>query len=198
VAILVIAAVAAAAWSFSRAPVHGSPQARGHGKSPGPSTAASGVLTPQNAHGFDPLSADPGNEDDAGAHFAVDSDPSTSWDTQFYLGNPVFGGLKKGTGLILDMGKQVRLSQVQVQFGSICCATVNIEIGNDNTRSTSTLATFTTVASSSKAAGETTFPVTSSARGRYVLIWFTSLPPMAGDSSKFMAQVYNVIVRGSS
>jgi hypothetical protein len=198
VAVLVVAAVAAAVWSFSHPLVHGTPQARGHGKSPSPSTAASVVLTPQSAHGFDPLSQDPGNEDDAGAGFAIDSNPSTFWHTQYYDNNPVFGGLKKGTGLILDMGKQVRLSQVQVQFGSICCATVHIEIGNDNTRSVSALAAFTPVASSSSAVNETTFPVTSSAKGRYVLIWFTSLPPMAGNSSQFMAQVYNVIVRGSS
>lgn len=198
VAVLVIAAVVAAAWSFSHPSAHGTPQARGHGKSPGPSTAASVALTPVSAHGFDPLSNDPGNEDDAGAKYAIDGNPSTSWDTQYYVGNPVFGGLKTGTGLILDMGRQVRLSQVQVQFGSICCATVHIEIGNDNTRSAATLSTFTPVASSSKASGETTFPVTSSAKGRYVLIWFTSLPPMAGDSSKFMTQVYNVSVRGSS
>jgi hypothetical protein len=198
VVVLVLAAVIAAAWSFSRPPVHGTPQAGRHSRSAGPSTAASVMLKPVSAHGFDPLSGDPGNEDDAGAHFAIDGDPSTSWDTQYYKGNPVFGGLKKGTGLILDMGKQVRLSQVQVQFGSICCAAVQIELGNDNTRSAATLNTFTPVASSSKAASETTFPVTSSAKGRYVLIWLTSLPPMAGSPGQFMTQVYNVVVHGSS
>jgi hypothetical protein len=198
VAVLVVAAVAAAAWSFSQPPVHGTAQP-GHSKSAGPSTAASVVLQPASAHGFDPLSnTDPGNEDDAGAKYAIDGDPSTSWDTQYYQGNPVFGGLKKGTGLILDMGKQVRLSQVQVQFGSICCASVHIEIGNDNTRSAATLAAFTTVASSSSAANETTFNVSSSAKGRYVLIWFTSLPPKAGSAGQFMAQIYNIVVRGSS
>jgi hypothetical protein len=30
------------------------------------------------------------------------------------------------------------------------------------------------------------------------MIWFTSLPPLAGGTNEFEAQVYNVVVRGSS
>ena len=59
------------------------------------------------------------------------------------------------------MGKQVRLSQVAVQFGTSCCADVQIEIGNNNTVSAATLSTFTPVQSSSTAHGITTFNVTS-------------------------------------
>lgn len=199
VAVLVLAAVAAIGWSFSNSSGHGTAQAGGHSQPPSPSTASSVVLKPVQANGFDPLStSDPGNEDDAGAMYAIDSNPTTFWHTQYYQGSPAFGGLKKGSGLILDMGTQVRLSQLQVQFGSVCCATVHIEIGNDNTRSPATLGTFTTVASSSSAVNATTFRATSSAKGRYVLIWFTSLPPMAGSNGQYMAQVYNVTVRGSS
>lgn len=198
VTVLVLAAVAAIGWAFSHSSGHGAAQAGGHSQSPRPSTASSVVLKPVQANGFDPLGTDPGNEDNAGAPFAIDGNLSTSWHTQFYLGNPVFGGLKKGTGLILDMGTKIRLSQVQVQLGSVCCATAHIEIGNSNTRSPATLGTFTTVASSSSAANGTTFQVSSSAKGRYVLIWFTSLPPMAGNANQYMAEVFNVVVRGSS
>jgi hypothetical protein len=198
VAVLVVAAIVATVLSVSHSP-NGSAQAGGHHKSASPSTAANVTpLTPLSAHGFDPLSNDPGDEDNAQAGLAIDNNPSTFWHTEYYVGNPVFGGLKKGTGLILDMGTQVRLSQVQVQFGSTCCAAVNIEIGNDNTRSPATLSTFTTVASSSTAANETTFNVTSSARGRYVLIWFTSLPRLAGSPNQYEAQIYNIVVHGSS
>ena len=65
------------------------------------------VLAPVSAHGFDALSSpsdDPGNENDQLAQLAIDGNPSTSWNTQFYIGTPVFGGTKTGTGLILDMG----------------------------------------------------------------------------------------------
>jgi hypothetical protein len=94
------------------------------------------------------------------------------------------------------MGKSVRLSQLVVQFGTICCAHVDIEIGNDAQSSSATLATFTQVASSSAAVGSTTFNVSSSATGRYVLIWITYLPRLAGATNEYEAQIYNVVVRG--
>src|SRR5436305_15059705 len=77
---------------------------------------------------------DPGNENDQLAGLAIDSNPSTSWNTQFYFNNPAFGGLKKGTGLILDMGKPVRLASVQIAFGSIPGADVQGEVGGYNNR----------------------------------------------------------------
>lgn len=167
-----------------------------------PSGGAVSVLTPASAHGFDAQSTpadDPQNENDQLARFAIDSSPSTSWNTQFYLGNPVFGGTKTGTGLILDMGKAVRLSSVEITFGAIPGADVSIELGNSNVRAQSTLSSFTTVASATGVGGTHTFTVTSKATGRYVLIWFTKLPPKsAGSTSKFEAQIFNIIVRGSS
>ena len=44
-------------------------------------------------------------ENDAGTNLAIDSSTATDWQTHWYLGNPVFGGLQKGSGLILDMGR---------------------------------------------------------------------------------------------
>ena len=52
--------------------------------------------------------------------------------------------------------------------------------------------------SSAKAVATTKFSVSSSAKGRYVLLWFTSLPPLQGNSNEYEAQVYNVVVRGTS
>jgi serine/threonine protein kinase len=166
------------------------------------SSAASSVtaLAPVSAHGFDALSSaadDPENENDQLAKFAIDSNPSTSWNTQFYVDNPVFGGLKSGTGLILDMGRPVRLSSVQITFGSIPGANVQIKVGDNNSRDASALSSFKTVASATGVGGTHTFTVHSQAKGRYVLVWFTKLPPKAGSSSQFEAQIFNIAVRGS-
>ena len=134
------------------------------------------------------------NADEAAA--AIDSSTSTDWHSQYYLNNPVFGGYRSGSGLIIDMGTKVRLSQVKVQFGNTGASSVRIGIGNsDNPASYSG---FSTVASSTTAQGTTTFNVKSSAQGQYVMIWYTKLPPLAGSSSQYEAQVYNVVVRGSS
>jgi hypothetical protein len=120
------------------------------------------------------------------------------WHTDYYLGNSVFGGLKKGTGLILDMGKEVRLSQVMIRFGTICCTHVDIEIGNSDTPTASTLKTFTTLQSSTSAVNATTFTITNNTTGRYVLIWITDLPPEAGFTNQYQALIYNVVVHGSA
>ncbi len=199
-AVLVLVLVAIGVWILGH---RGSPAHSGgrpaHSSS---SSAASSVvaLTPRSAHGFDALSSpadDQQNENDQLARLAIDSNPSTSWNTQFYLGNPVFGGTKTGTGLILDMGKPVRLSSVTITFGSIPGADVQIKVGNDNTRAPSTLSSFTTVASATDVGGTHTFTVTSHAKGRYVLVWFTKLPPKSGLTDQFEAQIFNIAVRGS-
>jgi serine/threonine protein kinase len=202
-AVLVVVLIGIGVWVLG----HGGSPPQGSGNQPSHSASSSSaassvkVLPPVSAHGFDALSNasdDSGNENDNEASLAIDSNPSTFWNTQFYIGNPVFGGTKTGTGLILDMGRKVRLSSVQVTFGSIPGADVQIKLGNSNTRAPSTLSTFTTVASGTNLGGIHTFTVHSSATGKYVLIWFTKLPPQsAGSTDRFEAKIYNVIVRGT-
>jgi hypothetical protein len=171
------------------------PPARGHGHSGGPPPSSPVVLSPGSADGF--------NETSANASMAIDNNRATAWDTQWYRGNPVFGGLKQGSGLILDMGKPVTLTSVDVQFGAIPGADVQIMLGNTaRPQSQATVSSFSTVATATNVAGEHLFQVTSKASGRYVLIWFTKLPPMAGSEHKrpadarYQAKIFNIIVRG--
>jgi len=198
VIVLILAAVGVAAWSFSRSQQHSSaapPSTRPRSSSP--SAAAAVLLKPVSATSFNPLGTPPGSNEDSGeAGNTIDGNASTFWHTSYYVGNPVFGGLKKGTGLLLDMGRAVRLSQVAVQFGTTCCDHVQIEIGDDSNPVAAALSTFTVLQSSNTAQGNTTFNVTSSATGRYVLIWLTYLPPLTGSSNQYQAQIYNVVVRG--
>jgi len=200
VAVAVLAAIAVGVWSLGRHPATSSQGNTGTSQSARPSgsgSASAAALTPTSAHGFDALglASDPQNENDGEAKFAVDGNPSTAWHTQFYLNDPVFGGLKKGTGLILDMGKPVQLNQVTITFGPTPGANVSLEVGDNNSVAASTLSTFTTVASTQNVGGTYTFKVTSSAKKRYVLIWFTKLPPLG--SGKYEAEIFNVVVRGS-
>jgi len=188
VIVLVLAAVGAVAWSVGHTKHGGSTHAGGGpSRSAGPSTAAAAVLKPMSATAAD---------NPAQASAAIDGTSTTGWNSQFYIGSPAFGNLKKGSGLILNMGHQVRLSQVTVQFASTCCTAADLEVGNsDNPASESG---FTPVATTpSQASGTQTFNVTSQTRGQYVMIWFTSLPQMAGSPNQYQAVVYNVVVRGS-
>jgi len=198
VTVVVLLAAGVVGWTLNHrgSPATSAAPTNGASSSSAPSATASVVLTPVSANSFDALGNDGGNEDGAAAKYAIDNNLSTFWHTDYYFDYPALGNLKKGTGLILDMGKQVRLSQVAVQFGASCCADVEIEIGNDNTPVPATLSTFTEVASSTSAHGSTTFDVTSNASGRYVLIWITRLPPLAGAANQYEALIYNVVVRG--
>ena len=198
--VIVLVAAGAVGWVLSHqgGPSASAPPTNSPSSSSAPAAAASVVLTPVSANSFDALGNDGGNEDGAGAKYAIGNNPGMFWHTEYYFTYPAFGNLKKGTGLILDMGKQVRLSQVVVRFGTSCCADVEIEIGNDNTPVPSALSSFTEVASSTTAAGSTTFDVSSKTTGRYVLIWITRLPPMAGSSNQYEALIYNVVVHGSA
>ena len=112
--VLVLAAVGVAAWSLSRSPHRSSaapPPASP--RSSAPAAAAAVLLRPVSANSFDPLGSQPGsNEDSDEAAYAIDGNAGTFWHTSYYVGNSVFGSLKTGTGLILDMGGSVRLSQV--------------------------------------------------------------------------------------
>ena len=128
------------------------------------------------------------------ARYAIDKDPATSWQSQYYLGNPVFGGLKAGSGLILGMGHAVRLRSVTVTFGSVPGADVSIKVGNDDTLAAVTLPGFTTVAAADGIGGKHVFKIAKSVKGRYVLIWFTKLPPVG--PGKYQAQIFGITVRG--
>jgi hypothetical protein len=192
--LVVLVGVGAAALHLRKHPAHGS----GTGSPTStPVAATAGLLAPVSAEGFDAYSlSDSGNENTQSALLAIDGKPGTKWTSQFYL-SPVFGGLKPGSGLILDMGKPVRLDWLQIQFGRSQGADVQIDIGNSNTRAPATVKSMTTVASATDVGGTYRFTAHSSARGQYVLIWFTKLPAMPGSSSKYMAQIYNIVVHGT-
>jgi len=195
VIVLVLAAIGVAAWSVSRSLQHSAAPAPSGTHSPSHTAAAAVPLRPVSAAVYNPLGSS-SDDDPSGAPKAIDGDPGTFWHTSYYLGHPQFGNLKKGTGLILDMGRPVRLSQLAVQFSASCCTHVVIEVGNSNTVSSATLSTFTTVQSSSAAHGSTTFDVTKPVPGRYVLIWITGLPPLAGSPGKDEALIYDVTAHG--
>jgi len=194
VIVLVLAAIGVAAWSVSHSSRHTAAPTPTQSHPSSPAAVAAVLLKPVSVSVYNPLGSS-GDDDPAEAQSAIDGSASTFWHTSYYL-SPVFGNLKKGTGLILDMGKQVRLSQVVIQFGATCCTHVTVEIGNDSTSSAATLSTFTPLAASTAAAGSTTFTVTKQATGRYVLIWISSLPPLAGNPGKWETLIYNVVVHG--
>jgi len=174
------------------------PPARGSTSAHAHASASTIAITPVGAHGFDALNlADSGDENTDMAGNILDGN-STGWATQQYYRSPFFGNLKAGTGLILDLGKPVRVSSITVTFGAVAGANVQIKVGSSDARSEANLASMATVASQDSVSGPTTFNVQHPVLGQYLVIWFTKLPPMAQSGNKYMAQIFGVAIHGYS
>jgi hypothetical protein len=199
VAVVAIAGLSTAALQFLRAPSPAHPSTKPtsspshHGGTP------AAVLTPVGAQGFDALrtrTQDPSDENSTMAVNLIDHDPA-GWATQQYLGSPNFGNLKSGSGLILNMGEPVQISSVTITFGDMPGANVELKEGDSNTRSVANEESMVTVASMSDVSGTRTFKISKPVTDQYLVVWFTRLPPLRHVPGKWMAQIFNIIIRGT-
>ncbi len=199
VSLLVLVAVAGA----SAAAVHllsKSPTNAAHHSSNSPSANSSAgpdIITPTSALGFDALNpGDTGDENSNQAANVLDGNPQ-GWSTQYY-DSARFGRLKAGTGFILNLGKPAKVSSVTVQFGATAGAIAQLRVGNSDVRSGANLYSMPIAAGPSKVAGSYTFRIQHPVSGQYLVIWFTRLPPLAGQQGKFEAQIFKVVISGTS
>jgi hypothetical protein len=221
VVVLVLVAVAATVWAVgfrksdnNNAGAGTGARAKSSATSSHPATAAGTVLKPVNDSTFNIYGTPAGNtEDPTLAMDAIDGSTTTGWDTSYYFGSPKFGGLKPGTGLLINMGRPVKLSQVNLLFGP-GVTTAGIYLGNSgpsSATSSSALSSFKLVSPQASGAGSHTFNVSSAdanVTGQYVLIWLTSLPKMVNPPAAAVAQakgqpiyqglVYDVVMRGTA
>jgi hypothetical protein len=158
-----------------------------------PSAAAKGEAQPvttlpvvsATAYGPDG-SADgdnPGN-----ARYAIAGDASLTWSSQWYA-TPRFGLLKHGTGLLLDLGKESTVTSVRLILAQYGGSDLQIRIGNGTALPDLGLA-----ATATNVAGTVKLTLRHPEAGRYLLIWFTQLPP--DGSGHYQASVSHVIVTG--
>src|SRR5262249_46988519 len=118
VAVAVAGASAAALHLLGRGPSPSSSAPPGTSASPPTSSPPQGpVITPLSAKGFDALNPrDRHNENSDQASNVLDNNPA-GWSTQWYQ-TALFGGLKTGTGFILDLGSAQKVGSVEVTFGN--------------------------------------------------------------------------------
>ena len=201
--IALLAVGAATGWTLAHGLTGTHPAAGAHARTTGAPSRASAtgpapvithapadmqVLKPVSAVSFDPY-GDGQGENNQLAYLAIDGNPATAWHTEWYA-SASFGGLKPGTGLLLDMGRTVTISTVRLLLGSPPGADFQVRVG----AMASSLTDLSPVAQASDAGGQVSLHLTRPARGRYVLIWFTQLPP--ATSGTFQASVYNVSLEG--
>ena len=151
-----------------------------------PAGAPPRTLTPAGAAAFG-SSGGPGDNSDL-ARLAIDGNPATAWHTDWYA-TARFGNLYPGTGLLVDMGRPVTITAAEITLGRARRASFQVRVG-----AAPALARLRPIARAADADGMVHLRFTRPAHGRYVLLWFTRLPP--GPAGTFQASVYNLQVEG--
>lgn len=154
---------------------------------PSASPVAIRTLAPASVAAFGPAGLTDGDNPQLAA-LAVGRNPATPWHSQWYA-TPGFGDLKAGTGLLLDMGRTVPVSSVRLSLVSHSGANLELRAG-----SKPVLSLLPQVASASNAGSTVHFQLSAPVHVRYVLIWFTKLPP--DTAGTYQASVYKIIVQG--
>jgi hypothetical protein len=112
-----------------------------------------------------------------------------AWESKWYA-TPEFGNLQSGTGLLFDMGKTVTVSSVRLVLGAPVGADIQVQVEN-----TVLPAELPVAASASDVGGTVQLRLTTPASGRYVLVWFTRLPP--SSNGRDQVDVYSATVYGT-
>ena len=135
----------------------------------------------KDASGFDPEGDQ--SEKDGDARLVLDGDASTTWQSEGY-NSPSFGGLKKGVGVILDLGKARTVHKVKLTLGN---GPADVTVYSAPGRSMDGVSTIGTV----QGAGDTvTIKAPSHLEpARYVIVWFTLLPQ---DGGRYRASLSDV------
>ena len=166
-----------------------SPAAPSQSPSPGPpAQARPHSMRAVSAAAFSARGGLGQGDDPQDAHLAIDGARGTAWHTDWYTTSR-FGNLYAGTGLIVDMGHPVTITAVRVTLGPAAGAHVAIHVGNRPV-----LADMPQVARSAGPGGVIRMTLARPAAGRYLLVWFTRLPPDPAGTWK--AEIYGIGVKG--
>jgi transcriptional regulator with XRE-family HTH domain len=174
--------------SHQAAPSPSASQSSHSASSPAANAAAAPprILHPASAAAF----GFAGNGGDHGelARLAIDRNPATAWNTDWYA-TAHFGNLYPGTGLLINMGRPVTINSVLIRLGRAQGASLQLRVG-----SAPALASLRTVAQAANVGGVLHLRLARPAYGRYMLLWFTSLPP--DSAGTFRGSVYGLQVQG--
>ena len=170
------------------APSHPAPTTAPSATTSASPTAAAQMLVPVSASAFGPGGSGSGDNPQQ-ASMAIDASTATAWATDWYKTAP-FGDMQAGAGLLIDMGQPERITSLQVILGSARGADLQVLTGNAPDRASLRLE-----ASASDAGGTLQLTMARPEQARYLLIWFTLLPP--DSSGTFQASIYNVRLEGT-
>ena len=151
--------------------------------SPAPQAAstAAGPIAILSATGFDPQGD--GQESNSQAARVYDGNLTTAWSSELYQ-TADFGNLKKGVGLLLDLGQPTSVHQVTIDLGN---GPVDLTVYAATDPS---LQNATELGSATQASGRIQIKAASPMKEtQYVIVWFTKL---AQDGGQYGASISEI------
>ncbi len=197
VSVLLIVALALASWQLADALINhdgrngdsgnSAAQPGGAGGSGGGRAAGGKPVEIESARDFDPFGT--GSESPSSVSAAYDGDPRSYWQTKWYT-SAVFGNLKEGVGLVLDLGEATRVGSVKVSLIGDTDVTAMA-----TPRDTASMPTDLTGFEEFDAAAGTnlTLKPTKPVVTQYVLLWLTEIPPSA--EGNFRGKISDIEIR---
>lgn len=133
-----------------------------------------------------------------GVEAVIDGNASTGWSTDTYRGDPNFGNLKPGMGILIDLGEAREVASVRVQMTS-AGATVALLGGDEDPGDSSEgdqaiVDGFSVLAEPVEDADTNVELQADGATARYVVVWITELPESNGGYKITISDI-NVFVR---
>jgi eukaryotic-like serine/threonine-protein kinase len=203
VALVVIALVGtiAAARTLGGGEAAGTPPVNPAGTAAQSSRAPSGEAAPIKLAANQVRIVDPVGDglERRNAERLVDGDPKTAWNTHQYYGQANFGNIKPGMGILLDLGKETAVTAVELQLNT-AGATVELRGGASdpgaNKDGDAAILRDFRVIGEPKTDAQTRVLLAGepSNKVRYLLIWFTKLPPEG--TGRYRIAVSEITVRG--
>jgi hypothetical protein len=147
-----------------------------------PAPPANTTVKIVTAKDFDPPPDGNGSEHPADVPNTFDGKASTTWTTMSYSNRPDLGGIKKGVGIIYDLGTVTDVSQVTVNLVGDGTS-LELQVPKvDPSQSASTVDGWKPVATADKAGATAVLKPTAAVKTRYVLVWLTRLPKEANGN----------------
>lgn len=168
----------------------------GGGDEGGNSGGTAQTYVPTKVDDFDP-EADGGNaeENPNRVKYAWDGNKATAWQTLQYLNSAKFGKLKPGVGLVVDLGQQVSVGEVNLSLEGSPTG-VQLRVPNDTNAAEAPMdkaSSWKTVASVPTAGATAQLKPASPVTTRYLLVYVTSLPNIG--SNKYRAGISEIEVK---
>ena len=124
----------------------------------------------------------------SGAAYVLASKPPLPWSTNWYA-TAKFGMLKSGTGLLLTLDHQATITSVRIDLTGYQGANLQLKVADGTAPQD-----FKVVAAADNTGGTVRLTLRHPASARYLLIWFTQLPP--NGAGQYQESVYHVLVNG--